>query len=256
MVISQRQREKLLSKLADNFGQDIPVELGMSYGNPSLIEGIERLKSRGIERIIVLPLYPQYSSSTVAPVLDAIATYNTTQRDVAEYRINKQYFNHPSYIEALALSVEKHWQIHGKADKLVLSFHGIPLRYVNEGDPYQAQCLETTRLLKSRLQLKDSQVLVCYQSRFGREPWLTPYADELLAALPNSGVKSVDVMCPAFASDCLETLEEMSMGAKETFVEAGGKSYRFISCLNDMDEHIDLMIDLISEQAKSWCVAK
>ena len=200
----------------------------------------------------MLPLYPQYSCSTVASVFDAVASYLKTIREIPQIRLNKDYFNHSAYIAALAHSVTRHWKTHGQADKLLLSFHGIPQRYVKEGDPYREQCFTTAKLLAQKLALHESQWQVCFQSRFGREEWLTPYADKLLAELPAQGVKSVDVICPAFATDCLETLEEISIGAKETFLAAGGSDYRFIPCLNDDELHIELLRQLIQEQALSW----
>ncbi|MGR3971216.1 ferrochelatase [Shewanella sp. 1180_01] len=252
MVISARQAQKLAVDVSATFNQTIPVELGMSYGNPSIDAGFERLKDQGAERIIVLPLYPQYSCSTVASVFDAVANYLKTVRDIPQVRFNKDYFDHDAYIAALAHSVTRHWKTHGQADKLLLSFHGIPLRYVKEGDPYREQCFVTAKLLAQKLELSESQWQVCFQSRFGREEWLTPYADQLLAELPAQGIKSVDVICPAFATDCLETLEEISIGAKETFLDAGGSDYRFIPCLNDDELHIELLRQLIQEQAVSW----
>ncbi|ABV37453.1 Ferrochelatase [Shewanella sediminis HAW-EB3] len=252
MVVSQRQREKVASLLQEQLGQAIPVELGMSYGNPSLASGLEKLKQQGVKRIVVLPLYPQYSCSTVAPVFDAIAAEFKGWRDIPETRFNKEYYQDPTYIEALASSVKSHWNEHGQADVLLMSFHGVPVRYVNEGDPYQAQCQATALLLAQALGLKDEQWKLCFQSQFGKEEWLTPYTDKLLESLPEKGVKSVDIMCPAFAADCLETLEEISIGGKESFIESGGESYRFIPCLNDNEPHIELLAKLVTEQAAQW----
>ncbi|RTR32251.1 ferrochelatase [Shewanella atlantica] len=255
MVISQRQREKVASLLQEQLGQAIPVELGMSYGNPSLASGLDKLKQQGVERVVVLPLYPQYSCSTVAPVFDAIAAEFKDWRDIPETRFNKEYYQDPAYIEALASSVRAHWNEHGQADVLLMSFHGVPVRYVNEGDPYQAQCQATALLLAQALGLKDEQWKLCFQSQFGKEEWLTPYTDKLLESLPEKGVKSVDIMCPAFAADCLETLEEISIGGKESFIESGGESYRFIPCLNDNEPHIELLAKLVTEQASKWVSA-
>jgi len=255
MVISQRQREKVASLLQEQLGQAIPVELGMSYGNPSLASGLDKLKQQGVERVVVLPLYPQYSCSTVAPVFDAIAAEFKDWRDIPETRFNKEYYQDPAYIEALASSVRAHWNEHGQADVLLMSFHGVPVRYVNEGDPYQAQCQATALLLAQALGLKDEQWKLCFQSQFGKEEWLTPYTDKLLESLPGKGVKSVDIMCPAFAADCLETLEEISIGGKESFIESGGESYRFIPCLNDNEPHIELLAKLVTEQASKWVSA-
>jgi len=252
MVVSQGQREKVASLLQAQLGQAIPVELGMSYGNPSLASGLDKLKQQGVKRIVVLPLYPQYSCSTVAPVFDAIAAEFKGWRDIPETRFNKEYYQDPTYIQALASSVKSHWKEHGQADVLLMSFHGVPVRYVNEGDPYQTQCQATAFLLAQALGLKDEQWRLCFQSQFGKEEWLTPYTDKLLESLPKDGVKSVDIMCPAFAADCLETLEEISIGGKESFIESGGESYRFIPCLNDNETHIELLAKLVTEQASQW----
>jgi len=252
MVVSQGQREKVASLLQAQLGQAIPVELGMSYGNPSLASGLDKLKQQGVKRIVVLPLYPQYSCSTVAPVFDGIAAEFKGWRDIPETRFNKEYYQDPTYIQALASSVKSHWKEHGQADVLLMSFHGVPVRYVNEGDPYQTQCQATAFLLAQALGLKDEQWRLCFQSQFGKEEWLTPYTDKLLESLPKDGVKSVDIMCPAFAADCLETLEEISIGGKESFIESGGESYRFIPCLNDNETHIELLAKLVTEQASQW----
>jgi len=252
MVVSQGQREKVASLLQAQLGQAIPVELGMSYGNPSLASGLDKLKQQGVKRIVVLPLYPQYSCSTVAPVFDGIAAEFKGWRDIPETRFNKEYYQDPTYIQALASSVKSHWKEHGQADVLLMSFHGVPVRYVNEGDPYQTQCQATAFLLAQALGLKDEQWRLCFQSQFGKEEWLMPYTDKLLESLPKDGVKSVDIMCPAFAADCLETLEEISIGGKESFIESGGESYRFIPCLNDNETHIELLAKLVTEQASQW----
>ncbi|EDP99800.1 ferrochelatase [Shewanella benthica] len=253
MVVSQRQRELLAGMLAQVYGQSIPVELGMTYGNPSLALGLDKLKSQGVERIIVLPLYPQYSCSTVAAVSDAIATEYKGWREVPETRINKEYYQHPGYILALASSVKAHWERHGQADKLLMSFHGIPVRYVTEGDPYQGHCEKTSELLAKALGLNRDQWQLCYQSIFGKEEWLTPQTDKTLTSLPTQGVKSVDIISPAFAADCLETLEELSIGGKERFIAAGGERYEFIPCLNTDPAHIALLVELVKQQSQGWC---
>ncbi|MGS0730524.1 ferrochelatase, partial [Shewanella sp. 0m-11] len=179
MVISQKQRDKLKMLLKETLGQSIPVELGMSYGNPSLQSGLDSLKSQGAEKIIVLPLYAQYSCSTVAPVYDALAELLKAERNIPEMRMNKQYFDHPAYIQALAQSVKNHWQAKGQAEVLLMSFHGVPLRYVTEGDPYQQQCQRTAELLAEQLELTAEQWRVCFQSQFGKEQWISPATDQL-----------------------------------------------------------------------------
>ncbi|MCE9678642.1 ferrochelatase [Shewanella sp. AS1] len=256
MVISERQREALSLLLAKIHGREIPVELGMSYGNPSLQAGLDKLIHQGVDKVVVLPLYPQYSCSTVAPVFDAIAEIYKQRRDYPETRFSKAYYQHPTYIKALAESVRRHWDEHGQAQCLLMSYHGVPVRYVTEGDPYQQQCQETSRLLAKELGLNDSQWRLCFQSKFGKEEWLTPATDAMLEVLPEEGIRSVDIMCPAFAVDCLETLEEISIGGKESFIEAGGESYRFIPCLNDDAAHIQLLAEIVAEQAGAWLQPK
>ncbi|MCG9696867.1 ferrochelatase [Shewanella sp. Isolate11] len=256
MVISQRQRNALEQVLAEQFAQPIPVELGMSYGNPSLQAGLDKLIAQGVKKVVVLPLYPQYSCSTVAPVFDAIAKIYQQRRDYPETRFSKDYYQHPTYIKALADSVRRHWDKHGQAQCLLMSYHGVPLRYVTEGDPYQKQCQRTSELLAAELGLVEEQWRLCFQSKFGKEEWLTPATDAMLESLPETGVKSVDIMCPAFSVDCLETLEEISIAGKESFIEAGGESYRFIDCLNDDPVHIQLLAEIVTEQAGGWLTAK
>ncbi|WP_318963317.1 ferrochelatase [Shewanella colwelliana] len=252
MVVSERQKLALSGALQAQLGRTVPVALGMSYGNPSLANGIDALTTQGVDKVIVLPLYPQYSSSTVAPVFDAVAACYKTRRNYPETRFSKEYYQHPLYIEALAQSVRAHWQQHGQSQCLLMSFHGVPVRYVTEGDPYQQQCETTAILLAQALGLEASQWRLCFQSKFGKEEWLTPATDSLLESLPKQGIKSVDIMCPAFAADCLETLEEISIAGKESFIDAGGHSYRFIDCLNDEPAHIALLKSLVIEQAGHW----
>ncbi|MCK8045981.1 ferrochelatase [Shewanella sp. 1CM18E] len=252
MVISQKQRDKLKTQLQQTLGQNIPVELGMSYGNPSLQSGLDSLKAQGAEKIFVLPLYAQYSCSTVAPVYDAIAELLKAERNIPELRFNKQYFDHPDYIKALAESVKNHWQAKGQAQVLLMSFHGVPLRYITEGDPYQAQCQATAELLAAELGLTQQQWRICFQSQFGKEQWIGPATDALLESLPKEGIKSVDIMCPAFSCDCLETLEEISQEGKEDFLSAGGERYEFIECLNDSAGHIDLLAKIVEQQTQGW----
>lgn len=252
MVISERQREALAANLLAQYGKTIPVELGMSYGHPCLETGLDKLLAQGVARVVVLPLYPQYSCSTVAPVFDAMAQIYKARRNYPETRFNKEYYQHPSYISALAASVRRHWAQHGRGQCLLMSFHGVPLRYISEGDPYQQQCETTAKLLAQALDLDESQWRLCFQSKFGREEWLTPATDSLLESLPALDVRSVDIICPAFAVDCLETLEEIAIGGKESFIEAGGERYRFIACLNDDEAQIQLLQQLVVEQAGGW----
>lgn len=241
LVYSQRQVAKLQDKL------QMPVALGMTYGNPSLKTGIEALMAQGVEEVIVLPLYPQYSGTTTAAVSDGLTKAFKQLPVIPGYRLIRDYYSHPGYVKALAESVRKHWREHGQGDHLVCSFHGIPKRLADQGDIYPQHCEQTTQLLAEELGLPSDKITMTYQSRFGREEWLKPYTDETLEQLPKQGIKKLDIMAPAFSVDCLETLEEISDQCKETFIEAGGEAFSYIKCLNDNDEHIEMMADLVEQ---------
>jgi len=234
-------QQKALSAMFIEAGQDVHVELAMTYGERSIKNAITKLQQSGSEHIVVLPLFPQYSSTTTAPVFDQVANYMQKTIDVPSVSLVKHYHNNPAFIEALALSIERHWQEQGRAEKLLLSYHGIPKFLVEQGDVYADHCIETTTLLCARLGLSEDDVVHCYQSRFGKAEWLQPYTNETLVKLAESGTKSLDVIAPAFAADCLETLEEMAIENKEVFVNSGGEDYRFIACLNDDAAHIEAL---------------
>ncbi len=239
MVYSKRQQDKLQQQLS------VPVELGMTYGNPSLLSGVQALQDQGVEKIIVLPLYPQYSATTTAAVFDGLAKGLKSQRVLPELQFITSYHDHPLYIRALADKVRASWRDKGQGDLLICSYHGIPKRYADNGDIYPQHCQQTTRLLAQELGLNEQQVMMTYQSQFGKEEWLQPYTDKTMQALPSQGVKKVDIVCPAFAVDCLETLEEISEENQHLFLEAGGETFNYIACLNDSDLHIEMMVDLI-----------
>jgi ferrochelatase len=240
-------QKKALSALFKEAGQDIHVELAMTYGERSIKNAIAKLQQAGVEHIVVLPLFPQYSSTTTAPVFDQVAHYLQATIDVPSVSLVKHYHNNDVYIEALALSVEAHWTEKGRAEKLLLSYHGIPKFLVEKGDIYADHCVETTALLCARLGLAEDEVVHCYQSRFGKAEWLQPYTNETLVKLAESGTQSLDVIAPAFAVDCLETLEEMAIENKDVFVDAGGEDYRFIACLNNNEAHIKALHAVASE---------
>ena len=252
---------KILNQQVAALQQALPGELGdsradvfaaMSYGEPGLGELLVRLKSEGYRRLLVMPLYPQYSATSTAPIYDQVARFQLAQREVCDIRILKEYYDHPLYIEALAASVRQHWQENEPAEKLLMSFHGIPKSYAEQGDPYPQQCLQTARLLAASLGLSDDQYMATFQSRFGPAEWVKPYTDATLETLAKAGVKSVDMLSPAFSADCLETLEEIAIQNKEGFVEAGGDRYSYIAALNADPAHIDLLLQLVKEQAGSW----
>ena len=241
LAFSQRQRNALAAKL------DIPVALGMSYGNPSLKSAVDELMAQGVTRIIVLPLYPQFSCSTVAAVWDGLSHVFAGYRSLPDVHFIRDYAEHPAYIAALKASVERSFAKHGKPDLLVTSFHGIPQRFADEGDDYPLRCQDTFTALKNSLGLQDDEAMLTYQSRFGREPWLTPYTDETMRSLPAKGIKHVQIMSPGFSADCLETLEEINAQNREFFLHAGGERFEYIPALNDDEEHITMMMELVNQ---------
>jgi len=245
------QQQKKLQQLFTANGLDVQVELAMTYGERSIAKAIDKLQAAGSQHTIVLPLYPQYSTTTTAPVFDQVASYLQQKFDLPGLSLIKNYHNHPAFIEALAQSVEAHWAANGRAEKLLLSYHGIPEFLVEKGDVYADHCVETTKLLAERLQLTDDAIVHCYQSRFGKAEWIKPYTNDTLEKLGKSGTKSLDVICPAFSADCLETLEEMAIENKAVFQDAGGEDYRFIPCLNDNQAHIDALYAITSEYLRS-----
>lgn len=244
LVYSRRQQKALAARMPD-----IPVELGMSYGSPNLPDAIDKLLSQGVTKLVVLPLYPQYSCSTSAAVWDAVARILKGYRRLPSVSFIRDYAEHPAYISALKQSVENSFAQHGKPDRLVLSFHGIPKRYAQLGDDYPQRCEDTSRALQAELvlSLPAEKIMMTYQSRFGREPWLTPYTDETLKGLPAQGIKHIQLICPGFSADCLETLEEIKEQNREIFLHAGGEKFEYIPALNDDKAHIDLLEQLVSE---------
>ncbi|WP_147195869.1 ferrochelatase [Pantoea sp. CCBC3-3-1] len=242
MVYSKRQRNALAARL------DMPVELGMSYGNPSLKSALDSLMAQGVTRLIVLPLYPQFSCSTVAAVWDGITEVFAGYRSLPSVQFIRDYAEHPAYIAALKDSVERSFAKHGKPDLLVMSFHGIPQRFANEGDDYPLRCRDTADALMAAMGLTSQNAMLTFQSRFGREPWLMPYTDETMKSLPAKGIKHVQVMSPGFSADCLETLEEISEENGEIFMHAGGTRFEYIPALNDDALHIDMMVELVNSQ--------
>lgn len=243
LAVSQQQALNLQALL----GADVPVALGMTYGNPSLGDALSELKQKGVGRIVVLPLYPQYSGTTTASVFDGIARVLARERHIPELRTINDYHAHPAYIEALAASVRAYRQTHGASEHLLMSFHSIPQRYVNQGDPYDVQCKKTAALLAEALQLKPEQWSLSFQSRLGREPWLQPYTDIVLPQYAARGIKTLDVICPGFSADCLETLEEVAIRYRADFLAAGGADFRYIPALNADEQHIRMMQALVQE---------
>lgn len=252
---SRLQAEGIQSELSRRRGGPIHVALGMTYGEPSVSRALAELHEKFCRRIVVLPLYPQYSSTTVGSVFDAVAAALMRWRWVPELRFINAYHDDPGYISSVAASIRDHWDEHGEPDKLLLSFHGIPRRYFLAGDPYHCHCHKTARLVREQLNWPEDKLLVCFQSQFGREPWLQPYTVDTLQALAREGFTGrIDAACPGFSSDCLETLEEMNITNREFWIEAGGRDeqYHYIPCLNDRPDHIQALSDLVERQITDW----
>jgi len=248
MQHSLQQQSKLQAQLGDN----ICVELAMRYGNPSIASGLEKLRAQGCGNILIFPLYPQYAGASTGSTFDAVADILKTWRYVPGLRMINSYHDHPAYIAALAASIRKHWQEHGKNERLLMSFHGIPQRYADQGDPYPNQCQTTSACVAELLGLQDDEWFVSFQSRFGKEPWLQPYTDATLRAWAKDGVQTVDVICPGFSADCLETLEEIGVENRGYFLKAGGKDLRYIPALNAQDEHIQALSRMVQQQLQGW----
>ena len=248
MVHSLDLTEKLQTTLGENF----IVDLGMRYGKPNIDTAIKNLHQSGCRKLIVLPMYPQYSGSTSGSIMDAVGKSLKKVRWVPSLHFISDYFENERYINALSQSIQEHWQQYGRGEKLVFSFHGIPQRYVRNGDPYQYHCEKTVDLVTQKLELKSDDYLLVYQSRVGKEPWLQPYCDETMKSLPNQGVNKIDVICAGFSADCLETIEEIDEENKEYFLEAGGESYRYIHCLNSNDNHVEMADELIKKAALAF----
>ncbi|RUO29132.1 ferrochelatase [Aliidiomarina sanyensis] len=252
LLHTQQQTDAVRSQLKKTWGEDIVVEFGMRYGNPSISSALEKLMQQGVTKLVVLPLYPQYSASTSGSTFDAIAHDFTRRRWLPDFRFISCYHDQPEYIQAVANKIKAHWETHGRADKLIFSYHGIPKRYLLNGDPYHCHCYKTTRLVAEALGLEKDAYMTTFQSRFGREEWLKPYTDETLKALPGQGVKSLQVVCPGFSSDCLETIEEIGEENCEYFMEAGGERYEYIPCLNSDEEHISALISLLEQHLQGF----
>ncbi|MBU3071123.1 ferrochelatase [Aestuariicella sp. G3-2] len=243
-VITEKQVDALQSRFSSG---DVQVTYAMTYGAPKLEQRISELESSGVDKIVVLPLYPQYSATTTAAIYDQFAKLIVRQRNISNVTIHKEYYSRRDYIIALANSVRRHWEAGEQSEKLLFSFHGIPKRCVDKGDPYELQSRKTAQLVAEELGLVESQWAISFQSRLGKAEWLKPYTDLLLESWGREGVESVDVLCPAFASDCLETVEEIDKENREIFLSSGGKRFEYIPCLNDSVDHIDLLEKIVTE---------
>lgn len=251
-VISRKQREGLEQALNRRARGKIKVALGMSYGEPSIPRALAELRDAGARRIVLLPMYPQYSASTTASVFDATVAELSRYRWVPEFRMIQHYGDDPGYIRALANSIREYRAEHGAGELLLFSFHGVPKRYLDNGDPYHCLCQKTARLVATELGLADSDWMVTFQSRFGREPWLQPYTDYTVEAKAKAGVRRIDAICAGFSADCLETLEEIAGENREIFEGAGGEALHYIPCLNDRSDHIEALADVVMRHCGGW----
>jgi ferrochelatase len=252
LLVHTQKQAKLLRGFLGERGHDVLVTYAMRYGKPALPEVLDKVKAEGCDRILILPAYPQYSATTTASIFDAVFKHYARVRNVPELRFVKHYHDQEVYLQALKKSVFSYWNTHGRPDKLVMSFHGVPKRTLLLGDPYHCECHKTARLLAAQLQLSEDQYLVTFQSRFGRAEWLQPYTAPTLEKLAKEGAKRVDVLCPGFTSDCLETLEEIAMEAKRDFLTAGGKEFHYIPCLNESPDWIAALAEIAEHHMIGW----
>ncbi len=254
-VHTERQTKLLKGRLGEAGHRNLVVDYAMRYGQPSVPATLARLKAEGCTRILLVPLYPQYAGSTSATALDEAWRWLARTRNQPEVRSLRSFCDDPGYIGALAASVRQHWATHGRPDssyQLIMSFHGVPRFTLDRGDPYHCECQKTGRLLAEALALKPDQYRVCFQSRFGRAEWLQPYTAPTLHTLAQAGVGRVDVICPGFVSDCLETLEEIAIEGKGDFLAAGGKEYHYIPALNERDDWVAALASLVEQQLVGW----
>jgi protoporphyrin/coproporphyrin ferrochelatase len=251
-VHTEKQAVLLAAMLAERGHEAVTVAMAMRYGSPSLPEVLERLKAEGCDRIAIVPAYPQYSGTTTGSIWDAVFAHYATVRNVPELRLVKHYHDHDGYIDALRDAVLAHWEANGRGAKLVMSFHGVPKRTLLLGDPYHCECQKTARLLAARLRLSPDEYVVSFQSRFGKAEWLQPYTAPTVRQLALDGVRRVDVICPGFISDCLETLEEIALEVKREFEAAGGQEFHYIPCLNESPEWITGLAEIAEQHLVGW----
>ena len=244
------QTNKLKDSFKDN--KNLIIDYAMRYGNPSIEKVLNKIVEKGCSKLLLIPLYPQYAASTTATVKDEVFKWMLKQRWQPDIRTIAPWFDDKNYIKALADTVNSNLKNKNTLDKLIVSFHGIPQRYFKAGDPYHCHCIKTARLLKEELKWPDDKILVTFQSRFGPEPWLQPYTDKTIIELAKSGKKRIAVIAPGFISDCLETLEELNVEARELFIEHGGESFQYIPCLNDNKFSIKFLNNLIKQNLQGW----
>ncbi|WP_293005834.1 ferrochelatase [Nitrosomonas sp.] len=251
-IHTERQTKLLRESLQIRLKNPPMVEYAMNIGKPSVAAILHNMQEQGCERILVIPLFPQYAASSTAAAMDNVFTILSRMRNQPAIRTVKQYHDEPAYIAALTHNVRDYWSAHGRPDKLIISFHGTPRSSLDKGDPYHCACQKTGRLLAEALALDASQYIVCFQSRFGKAKWLTPYTAVTLEQLGKAQTQRVDVICPGFVSDCLETLEEIAIEAKNTFIQAGGKEFHYIPCLNERNDWIQALADITCTHLQGW----
>ena len=254
-VHTERQAKLLKGALGEAGAPEVVVAWAMRYGRPAIASTLDQFKRDGVERVLVVPLYPQYAASTTASVMDDVADWVKRSRNPPELRFVKHFHDHPGYIAALTASVREHWAVNGKPDKLVMSFHGLPRRSLDLGDPYYCECQNTGRLVAEALGLTEKNYLITFQSRFGKAEWLQPYTQPTLEKLGAGGTARVDVICPGFVADCLETLEEIAMECKAAFLSSGGKEFHYIHCVNERPDWIAALRDLVSIHLSGWPIS-
>ena len=252
LKIHTEKQASLLKGYLGERGHELNVVYAMRYGSPSIPSVLQKLKAEGYERLLILSAYPQYSATTTASNFDAVFSHYQQVRNVPELRMIKNYHDHEAYIEALKQSVLNHWQTHGRPEKLVMSFHGLPKAFLMRGDPYHCECYKTARLLAESLGLNKEQYLVTFQSRLGRAEWLQPYTAPTVKQLAKDGVKRIDVICPGFIADCLETLEEIAMEVRVEFLNAGGREFNYIPCLNESPIWMRGLAEIAEQHLIGW----
>ena len=252
LSISKKQVLELEKALTEKIQGPIKIELSMRYGNPSIKSGLKKLQESNANRILILPLYPQYSAATTGSTFDAVTNELKKWRWLPEIRMVNHYHDYPDYIDALKNSIEEYWKHNGRPQKLIFSFHSLPKHYFLAGDPYHCECHKTARLVAEKLKLDQDQWLVTFQSRFGPREWLKPYTDKTLISLAECGVKNINIICPGFSADCLETLEEIDIQNREFFIKAGGEKFNYIPALNDDGDHIELLSNIILKHTNGW----
>ena len=252
LLVMLEKQKKGINKIIKKKYKNFKIEIAMRYGNPSIKKGLEKLRDQGCRKILIFPLYPQYCAATTGSTFDKVTDILRKWRWIPEIRFINQYFEEKNYIKVLANSIERFWQVNGKPQKLIFSYHGIPKKYLLKGDPYHCFCQKTTRLVIEKLKLKEKDYITTFQSRFGPDEWLQPYTDKTLEKLPSEGVKKIHILSPGFSSDCLETLEELDVENKNNFLSAGGEEYNYIKCLNDNPDHLEMLSDVIINNTKGW----